>query len=116
MAILNSLTTRLKGVSFNLVKRKIMKTRSHYVNYCDHLKKKKNSASEFTWAVDDKLLLRYLFKKVQHDSKSLRTLVIKEKLKKKIIPFLCLCPVRLAIMLNFSIRKVVYYTTLNEYK
>ena len=61
MAILNSLTTRLKGVSFNLVKRKIMKTRSHYVNYCDQSKKK--SASEFTWAVDDKLLLRYLFKK-----------------------------------------------------
>ena len=60
MAILNSLTTRLKGVSFNLVKRKIMKTRSHYVNYCDQSKKKKR---EFTWAVDDKLLLRYLFKK-----------------------------------------------------
>ena len=62
MAILKSLTTRLKGVSFNLVKRKIMKTRSHYVNYCDQ-SKKKNSASEFTWAVDDKLLMRYLFKK-----------------------------------------------------
>ena len=32
------------------------------------------------------------------------------------IPFRCLCPLRLAIMLNFYLMKVAYDTTLNEYK
>ena len=35
-------------------------------------KKKENSAGEFTWAADDKLIT------IQHENKSLRTLVIKE--------------------------------------
>lgn len=48
-----------------------MKTRSHYVNYVTN-KKKENSANEFTWAVDDKCIT------IQHENKSLRTLVIKE--------------------------------------
>ena len=36
------------------------------------IKKKENSASEFTWAVDNELIT------IQHENKSLRTLVIKE--------------------------------------